>query len=143
MATDFFGYNRVTKATNQLSSSEFAILTVGSRVNLCQQTTATYSQEIRPIYEVGAPSVVWVTGHASGTVGFGRLAGSDGFFANLRNTACGQISPVSINSGAGSCFTGSGTLNFSGAVIESVTLTISAGAIEITEAATLRVASMS
>lgn len=143
MATDFFGYNREIGASNQLSSSEYAALTIGSKVNLCQNVTTAYQQEIRPLYEVGNPSIFFVPGHASGTVAFGRLAGEGGFFQNLRDSNCGQISPVSINSEGSVCFAGSGNLNFAGAMIQSVSLTISTGAIEIQEQATIMVASMS
>lgn len=142
MAQDFFGYNRTVGATNQLSSSEFTALTVGSQIMLCQNVTANYQQEIRPIYEVGNASIFFVPGHASGTVSFGRLAGEGSFFSQLRDNNCGQITPVSINSRGSACFSGSGQLSFSGAVIRSVSLSMSTGAIEITEQADLLVASM-
>lgn len=143
MAQDFFGYNRTVGSSNQLSSSEFAALTVGSRVMLCQSVNATYQQEVRPIYEVGNPSIFFVPGHASGTINFSRLASEGGFFAQLRENNCGQVTPVSINSSGGACFAGSGNLSFSGAVINSVSLTMNSGAVEITEQANLLVASMS
>jgi hypothetical protein len=143
MAQDFFGYNRTVGASNQLSSSEFAALTVGSRVMLCQQVTASYQQEVRTIYEVGNPSIFFVPGHASGEVGFSRLAGEGSFFQQLRDNNCGQVTPVSINSEGSACFSGSGNLNFSGAVIRNVSLTMQASAVEITEQANLVVASMS
>jgi hypothetical protein len=143
MAQDFFGYNRTVGSSNQLSSSEFAALTVGTRVMLCQSVNASYQQEVRPIYEVGNPSIFFVPGHASGNVSFSRLAGEGSFFSQLRNNNCGQITPVSINSSGSACFTGSGALNFSGAVIRSVSLSMNTGAIEITEQADLIVASMS
>jgi hypothetical protein len=142
MATDFFGYNREIGSSKQLSSSEFAALTVGTRVNLCQNVTASYQQDVRPIYEVGNPSIFFVSGHASGSVAFGRLAGEGSFFANIRNNACGQIAPVSINSEGSACFAGSGTLNFAGAVVNSVSLTFNATAVEINEQVNMVVASM-
>jgi hypothetical protein len=143
MAQDFFGYNRTVGSSNQLSSSEFAALTVGGRVTLCQGVDATYQQDVRPIYEVGNPSIFFVPGHASGSISFTRLAGEGSFFSQLRDNNCGQINPVSINSSGSACFTGSGNLNFSGAVIRSVSLSMNTGAIEITERAELVVASMS
>jgi hypothetical protein len=143
MAQDFFGYNRTVGSSNQLSSSEFAALTVGSRVMLCQQVTAAYQQDVRPIYEVGNPSIFFVSGHASGTLDFTRLAGEGSFFSQIRNNNCGQINPVSINSSGGACFTGSGALNFSGAVIRNVSLTMQSSGIEISESASMVVASMS
>jgi hypothetical protein len=142
MAQDFFGYNRTVGASNQLSSSEFAALTVGQRIMLCQNVSASYQQDVRPIYEVGNPSIFFVPGHASGNISFGRLAGEGSFFAQLRGNDCGKITPVSINSAGSACFAGSGALNFSGAIIQSVSLTMSSGAVEISETANLLVASM-
>jgi hypothetical protein len=143
MAQDFFGYNRTVGSSNQLSSSEHATLTVGDSVSLCQSVNATYQQEIKPIYEVGNPSIFFVPGHASGTLSFARLAGDGGFFKNLKNKQCGKVDTVSINSENGTCFASSGTLSFDGAIIRSVSLTMNTGAIEITEQAEIVVASMS
>jgi len=144
MAQDFFGYNRTVGSSNQLSSSEFATLTVGGRVSLCQSVEASYTQEVKPIYEVGNPSIFFVPGHASGTVTFTRLAGEGSFFAQLRDTSnCGKITPVSINSSGNQCFAKSGSLNFDGAIIRSVSLSMRVEQVEITERADLMVASMS
>lgn len=143
MALDFFGFDRQFKSADQLASSEYAALTVGSAVTLCQNVNASYQQEVKPIYEVGNASVFFVPGHASGTISFGRLAGAAGFFAGLRDTQCGKINTVSINSTPGGCFAAAGALNFDGAVLQSVALTISTGAIEISESANIIVASMS
>jgi hypothetical protein len=143
MAQDFFGYNRTVGSSNQLSSSEFAALTVGSRVMLCQNVTATYQQDVRPMYEVGNPSIFFVPGHASGTLQFGRLAGEGGFFKGIRDTNCGKVTPVAINSQGSACFTGSGALNFDGAIVQSVSLTMNSGDVTINESVNLQIASMS
>jgi hypothetical protein len=143
MAQDFFGYNRTVGSANQLSSSEFAALTVGSRVMLCQNVSANYAQEVRPVYEVGNPSIFFVPGHASGTLEFGRLAGDGGFFKGLRDTNCGKVTPVAINSQGSACFAGSGALNFDGAILQRVGLSMSAADVTVTESASLMIASMS
>lgn len=141
---DFFGHNRQVRSSAQLSSSEYARLSVGGNVDLCQSVQAEYGQEIRPIFQVGDPNIYFVTGHAQGSVSFGRLVGRNGFFANLRGTQCGRISPVAINSsGGGTCYGGGGSLTFDGGIIERVNLQMTAGTVEITEGATIRVASMS
>ena len=142
MAQDFFGYNRTVGSTDQLSSSEYATLSVGGDVMLCQSVDASYQQEVKPLYEIGNPSIFFVPGHANGTVTFTRLAGEGNFFSTLRNNNCGQITPVSLNSSGGGCFAASGTLSFSGAVIRSVALSLNAQNIEITERAEIMVASM-
>lgn len=143
MATDFFGYNRQIGSSNELASSEYAVLSVGGKMNLVQSVQATYQQEVKPIYEVGNASVHFVTGHAQGSIRFGRLASSGNFWANLRGTKCGKIDTVSITSEGSACYGGGGKLSFDGAIIQSVGLTIATSAIEINEDATLVVASMS
>jgi len=140
---DFFGYDRKIKSSNQLASSEYAALRIGGKVNLCQQVEVTYKQDVKPIYEVGNPSIFFVPGHASGTIRFGRLAGADSFFKQLRDKPCGKLTGVSISSeGAGTCSASSGSLSFDGAVIVQVGLSMSTQAIEITESADIVVASM-
>jgi len=145
--TDFFGYQKEVKSTNQLASSEFALFTAGSQQSLVQSVNASYSQEIRPLYEVGSPAIYWVSGHSSGTVQASRLVGINGFLAGLRNVGanCGRVTPVQIQlSGGGACYaSASGGLTFDGAVVESVNFGLSAGAIEITEGFNMRVANMS
>jgi hypothetical protein len=144
MATDFFGHNRIIKSEKQLSSSEYARISVGGRIDLAQNVTANYGQQIRPLFEIGAPSVFFVTGHAQGTVSVGRLVGKDGFFSNFKGTQCGRIEPVSITGGGGGPCAGGGggTISFDGGIIESVSLQITAGQIEMTEGVVIRVASM-
>lgn len=141
---DFFGHNRTIKSSNQLASSEYARISVGSRVDLAQTVQANYAQQIRPIFEIGAPSIFFVAGHAQGSVNVGRLVGSGGFFSNFNASNCGRIQPVSISGGGGGVCTGGGggTISFDGGMIESVSLTITAGQIEMTEGVNIRVASM-
>lgn len=141
---DFFGHNRTIKSSNQLASSEYARISVGSRVDLAQSVTANYSQQIRPIFEIGAPSIFFVAGHAQGSVNVGRLVGSGGFFSNFNARNCGRVQPVSISGGGGGVCTGGGggTISFDGGMIETVSLTITAGQIEMTEGVNIRVASM-
>jgi hypothetical protein len=144
--TDFFGYQKEVKSTNQLASSEFALFTAGTQQSLIQSVQANYAQEIRPLYEVGSPSIYWVSGHSSGTVSASRLVGISGFLAGLRDVGsnCGRITPVQIQlSGGGACYaSASGGLTFDGAVVESVNFSLTSGQIEITEGFNLRVANM-
>lgn len=144
MAADFFGHNRIIKSANQLASSEYARISVGGRIDLAQNVSANYGQQIRPLFEIGAPSVFFVTGHAQGTVSVGRLVGNGGFFANFNGSQCGRIQPVSISGGGGGPCAGGGggTISFDGGIIESVSLQITAGQIEMTEGVVVRVASM-
>lgn len=145
MATEFFGHNRIVKSANQLASSEYARISVGGNVTLGQNVTANYGQQIRPLYEIGAPSVMFVAGHAQGTVSVGRLVGNNGFFQTFQGTQCGRIQPVSISGGGGGPCSGGGggSISFDGGIIESVSLQITAGQIEMTEGVVIKVATMS
>jgi len=144
--TDFFGYQKEVKSTNQLASSEFALFTAGTAQSLVQSVNASYTQDVRPIYEVGSPSIYWVSGHSSGEVSASRLVGINGFLSGLRNVgaACGRITPVQIQlSGGGACYaSASGGLTFDGAIVVGVTFGLSSGNIEITEGFNMRVANM-
>jgi hypothetical protein len=144
---DFFGYNKEVRSTNQLASSEFALMTVGSAQSLLQQVQANYAQELRPIYEIGSPAVYWVGGHASGQIQVSRLVGNSGFLGTLGSVAgnCGKINPVRIQfSGAGACYASvSGGLLFDGAILESVTFSLDAGRVEVVEGFNLRVSNLS
>lgn len=145
MATDFFGHNRIVKSADQLSSSEYARISVNGRVDLAQNVSAQYTQQIRPLFEIGQPAVYFVTGHAQGTVTVGRLVGAGGFFQNFKGTQCGKISTLSISSAGGGACTGGGggSVTFDGGIMEAVSLQITAGTIEMTEGVVIRVASMS
>jgi hypothetical protein len=144
---DFFGAEKTVKSSNQIASSEYALITVGQRQSLVQSVQAQYGQEVRPIYEIGAPVVYLVNGHSSGNVSMSRLVGATGFFASLGNVgaACGAITPVNIQlSGGGACYaSASGGLTFDGAKVQGVTLSLGAGQIEMTESVQMMVSNMS
>ena len=144
---DFLGYNKEIKSTQQLVSSEFAILTAGGPQSLLQQVGANYAQELRPIYEIGSPAVYWIGGHSSGQITVSRLVGTQGILASLGSAAgtCGAIDPVRITLQGGSpCFAGGGSgILFGGSMLESVNFNLDAGRVEIAEGFNLRVSSMS
>ena len=142
MATDFFGYNRTVGKNTDIASSEYAKLAIGSQVNLCQSVNVQYGQEVRPIYTVGSPNVYFVSGHAQGSIDFDRLAGKGGFWANLQNKQCGIITGLNVTSGAEGCYGAGGRIQFDGATIKAIGLRITAGAIEITESASIMIASL-
>jgi hypothetical protein len=149
MATDFFGYNRDVKPNGQIASSEFATLSLGSRMALVQSVQATYSQSVNSKFEVGSPTLFWVTGQPQGNIQFSRLVGKGGFlsaFGELEN-ACGKVIGVAIGlDGTGGCSAvtnaGGRGVQFSGGVPENINISFSAGTLEVSEGAALRVASM-
>ena len=146
---DFLGYKRDIKPNGQIMTGELATLSIGgSRSNLVQQVTAQYGQAVMPKFEVGSPTLYWLTGQPMGSVTFSRIVGCGGFLSALGSLrgSCGTLVPVQIGSdGQTGCTTarcGGGTLSFDGGVVESVNVTFSAGTLEVAEGATIKVAAM-
>ncbi len=138
-----FGTNRTAKSAGQMASSEFARITLGGIVTLGQNCQGSYNRNIQTIFEIGNPNVYWIGGHEQGSLQIQRLVGKGGFFAELKPDACGSISPVSIDISSGKCTTGAGGLTIGDAMLEGVSFGFSAQALEISEGATLRFASLS
>lgn len=139
---DIFGYNRTARATGQIPSSEFAVVTVGKTQTLVQSTTVNYGQDIRTIFEIGNPNIYWVPGHASGTVSCSSLVGPGGFFAGWKGMKCGAITPISISTSNGTCYTGSASMYFDGGIIANVTASLTAGTMEISQSVTVNIATL-
>lgn len=147
---DFFGYSREVKPNGQITSSEFATLYMGGKMDLVQNVTAQYGQSVNAKFEVGSPTLYWVTGQPQGAVNFGRLVGRGGFLSrfNELKESCGKIVKLRLGlDGTGGCTaaqnTNGGTINFDGGVAESIQIQFSAGTLEVSEGASIKVASMS
>lgn len=141
---DFFGYNRTALTQGQIASSEFSVVTVGTVQNLVQQIMLNYGQDIRTVYEVGNPNIYWVPGHPEGRMDCSSLVGPNGFFAGWTGTKCGVINNLSITGGPGQCgySTGAVAARFGGGILERVSASISAAALEIAQSASVRVATL-
>lgn len=146
---DIFGYNRTGQPFAQITSSEFAIISLGTGGggSLMQSISGSYQQDLRPFFSIGDPNLYWVGGFAQGQVDFERAVSNRGFFNGLKGN-CGVISSLSINAGQGQrCATAGGggsggTLAFGGVVLQSVRFRIQAGQSEVIEGASLRVSDM-
>ena len=149
MSTDFFGYSREVKPNGQITSSEFATLYMGGKMDLVQNVTAQYGQSVNAKFEVGSPTLYWVTGQPQGSVNFGRLVGRGGFlsrFGELKDS-CGKIVKLHIGlDGTGGCTAAQGAggsgVNFDGGVPESLQIQFSAGTLEVSEGVAIKVASL-
>lgn len=148
-STDFFGYKRDIKPNGAVASSEYATLDLGGRMALVQTVTANYAQQVNAKFELGTPTLYWVTGQPQGDVTFRRLVGKGGFlsaFGAMQN-ACGEVLAVSIGlDGTGGCSTvqnsGGQGIKFSGGVPVGVSVDITAGTLEVSEGGSMRCASM-
>lgn len=141
--SSIFNTTRTAKATGEISSSEYAKVTLGGIVSLGQSVSGNYNRQISTIFEIGNPNIYWVGGHEQGTLSISRLVGKNGFFHNISPGACGEISPVGVDLSAGQCTTGGSGLSFQDVIAEGLTWTISSGALEITEGVSLRFATLS
>lgn len=141
--SSIFNTTRTAKASGEISSSEYAKVTLGGIVSLGQSVSGNYNRQISTVFEIGNPNIYWVGGHEQGTLSISRLVGKNGFFHNINPGACGEISPVGIDLSAGQCTTGGSGLSIQDTMVEGLTWTLSAGALEITEGVSLRFATLS
>lgn len=149
MATDFFGYSRDIKPNGAIASSEYATISLGSRMALVQTVQANYAQQVNAKFELGTPTLYWLTGQPQGDITFRRLVGKGGFlsaFGRMRN-ACGSVINLTIGlDGTGGCSSvsnsGGSGIQFSGAVPVGVTVDVTAGTLEVSEGGSIRAASM-
>lgn len=141
---DIFNYNRTSKSAGQVASSEFAVISMGGKQSLVQQVQVQYGQQITPITQIGDVNIYLMAGRAQGTVNCTKLVGSGGFLAGWRNRDCGRITPMSVSMAGSRCgFSGRGSLSFDGGILASVNITLSAEQLQISESATIQIASMS
>ena len=148
--TDVFGYDNNIKTSGQVASADFARISVragaasGGPNSLVQSVEVTYKQQIEEVTQVGSPTIFWMPGRPQGTITMGSLVGSEGFFAEWTGGACGIIDTASIKIEGGKCkFTGTGGLQFTGAIVEQLTASINVGKLTIGQGATIRTAGMS
>ena len=146
-ANDIFGYKRDIKA-KEILSTDYAVLTVGTtRSKLVQRLNASYTHRVEPRYEAGSSSLYWVNGQPNGNINISRVIGSRGWMADFldNNAACVLLKPISVSlDGEGHCDlkTENKTLKAEDNLLEGVTFTFSAGALDIQEALSIRVAKM-
>lgn len=152
---DIWSYNRKAspdRADGGLASAEFAVLSIEGEgeINLVQQFSVNYSHSVNAKFESGSGNLYWQTGQPQGVVNFGRLVGMDGFMAQFKNAfkgACGKLTKLNVDlDGNGICDLGaepSGGLAFDGAIPVTYTMNWSAGALDVTEGAQIRVSKLS
>ena len=143
---DIFGYNRTSNAFAQITSSEFATVSLGTggAGNLLQSFQASYQQDLRPFFSIGSTALQWVGGFPQGQVDFERAVSSSGFFQGLSGQ-CGVINTVTLNASGGQhCAVGGGggTVAFGGAIVQGVRVQMAAGRTEVIEGATIKISKL-
>lgn len=145
MSNDVFSYDNNISTSGQVASADYARISVGSgnaRNALVQSCDVNYAQQIEEVTQVGSTQIYWLPGRPQGRVGVQSLVGAGGFFSDWK-APCGKIDTASIRVEGGKCdFQGSGSLFFTGAVVESLTTNITTGRQTIAQGAQVRVASM-
>lgn len=146
---DILGYSRDIRPNGQIFSSEFATISMGGRMALVQGVQASYGQTVTPKFEVGSPTLYWLTGQPMGQVQIGRLVGRGGFFDSFGTVedSCGSLIGLKIGlDGTGGCTAAQGGggsgLSFDGGVVANLTASFNAGDLQVQEGATIQVASM-
>jgi hypothetical protein len=141
--SDIFGYEKNGTAIGQVASSEFVSISVGGKISLAQNVTATYGQTITEVSNIGDSMIYWLPGKPKGSITVAKLVGAQGFLKDFAIGACGEMSGVSLTADGGRCTTGAGAISMDGVVAESVTITVSSGDLTVAESLQARVASMS
>lgn len=142
---DLFGYSREGNALGQVASAEYAAVNIGEKLGLVQSVELSYTQQIDEVKAVGDSNVYWIPGRPSGSITVAKLVGTGGFFKNWDADQCGVINSLSVNlTNGGQCgFTGSGSISFTGAVVETFSLSMSSQQHTVSETAVIKVATIS
>lgn len=143
--SDIFGATRNTQPIGQIAGSEFARIYLGGIVALGQSFKCQYGRQSRPVMSIGDPNVYFVPGQAMGSVTLGRLLGADGLLSVLNSGlgTCGTIQNLQLSAGGGRCLVApTQTLNFGGAILESVAIGLQAADPEIVETYSIRISSL-
>lgn len=146
MATDFFGSNKTVKANDQIVTGELCSLSMGGRVALLQNATASYGRQIMPMFEAGTTTTYYISGNSEGSIEATAAVGKSGFFKNFNSIGnCGKVDKLgfSLGSSGGCAVSASGSLNFTNGLVENVSITLTAGFTAVTNAIRIRVGSMS
>lgn len=141
---DLFGYSRTGNAIGQVASAEYASINVGGKLALVQSVNVNYQQQIDEVKAVGDSNVYWIPGRPSGSITVEKLVGTSGFFKDWSAGQCGEITSLSVSINGGACgFSGGGNLSFTGAVVETFTLSMNSQAHTVSESASIKVATIS
>ena len=140
---DVFSYPTNSRTEGQVASADFAFISIGEGKNsLVQNVDVTYQQQIDEVMQVGDTQIYWLPGRPQGRINIQQLVGTDGFFRGWQRP-CGLINTASVSIQGGRCdFQGSGSLEFSGSVIESLNVQLNTSRQTIVEGANIRVSSM-
>lgn len=145
---DVFSYDNNINTSGEIASADYARVSVsagGGSNALVQSVDVSYRQQIEEVTQVGSTQIHWMPGRPQGSISIQSLVGSDGFFKDWK-AECGKIDTASIQidqaSGNNCDFTGSGSLFFKGAVVESLQANMSTGRQTITQGAQIRCAGL-
>ena len=143
---DVFSYQNNIKTDGQVASADYARIAIsagGQRNSLVQSVDVNYQQQIEEVTQVGDTQIYWLPGRPQGRIGIQALVGSTGFFKDWK-APCGKIDMATITVQGGKCgFQGTGSLFFSGAIVERLSANLNTGRQTISHGADIRVASMS
>ena len=147
---DFFGYNRKVNAPGSVLSAEFATLTLGddpSATILLQSAQFSFQHAVQPFFEIGSADLYWTTGQPMGSGSISRAVGQEGFLQKFgKGSACTKIQSVGVGlKKQGGCIelTNQGKgFNLLNCIPEAITVSISAGALQMQEGLALKVGAL-
>lgn len=138
---DIFGYNR-GGASDVFVADRSRLTIVGvDGVDLIQNWSIQYQQNIQPIYEVGSSRLFWAKSNPVGNGSIGRIVGTS--FLTMTSNLCDKGTTIAITNTSGSCEGGAVGLTCIGSICTSIGFSAQAGNPTVSESLTFQFSSLS
>ena len=128
---DIFGYNRGTPTDVFVADKSKRSIVGVDGVDLIQNWSVQYQQQITPIYEVGSSRIFWAKGNPTGNGSIGRIVGST--FLRMSSDICDKGTTIQIENASGACSSGAVSLTCTGAICTSIGFSAQAGSPTVAE----------
>ena len=137
---DIFGYNRGGAADVFVADRSRLTIVGVDGVDLIQNWSVQYQQNIQPLYEVGSSRLFWAKSNPIGSGSIGRIVGQS--FLTMSHDICDGGTTVTITNASGSCSGGQVGLSCVGAICTSIGFSAQAGNPTVSESLAFQFASL-
>ena len=137
---DIFGYNRGGAADVFVADRSRLTIVGVDGVDLIQNWSVQYQQNIQPLYEVGSSRLFWAKSNPIGSGSIGRIVGQS--FLTMSHDICDGGTTVTITNASGSCSGGQVALSCVGAICTSIGFSAQAGNPTVSESLAFQFASL-
>jgi hypothetical protein len=137
---DIFGYNRGGAADVFVADRSRLTIVGVDGVDLIQNWSVQYQQNIQPLYEVGSSRLFWAKSNPIGSGSIGRIVGQS--FLTMSHDICDGGTTITITNASGSCSGGQVGLSCVGAICTSIGFSAQAGNPTVSESLAFQFASL-